>query len=68
MVEETIGNMGAVPKEVSADASYYSAKRVKELCRLGVDPFIAAEKTRHGTKPEPAPGAGYPRGCRPGTG
>ena len=28
--------------------------------------YIAPEKTRHGTKPEPAPGAGYPRDCRSG--
>ena len=55
MVQEAIGNMGAVPREVSADAGYYSAKKVEELCRLGVDPYIAAEKTRHGTRPEPAP-------------
>ena len=31
MVEETIGNVGAVPKEVSADAGYYSAKAVDGL-------------------------------------
>ena len=62
MVEETIGNSGAVPREVSADAGYYSAKKVEELCRLGVDPFIAAEKTRHGTKPEPALRGRIPRG------
>ena len=62
MVEEVIGNMGAVPGEVSADAGYYSAKRVEELCRLGVDPFIAAEKTRHGTRPEPAPRGRIPKG------
>ena len=63
MVEEAIGNMGAVPREVSADAGYYSAKRVEELCRLGVDPYIAAEKTRHGTRPEgSAPRDRIPKG------
>ena len=62
MVEKAIGNAGAVPREVSAGAGYYSAKKVEELCRLGVDPFIAAEKTRHGTKPEPAPQGRIPRG------
>ena len=68
MVEEAIANLGAVPKKISADAGYFSAKAVAELQALGVDPFIAPEKTRHGTKPEPAPRAGYPGGCRPGTG
>jgi len=62
MVEEAIANLGAVPKEVSADAGYYSAKAVEELHGLGVDPFIAPEKTRHGTKPPPAPRGRIPQG------
>ena len=49
MMEETIDNVGAVPREVSADAGYYSAKAVGELYALGViDPFVAPEQTRHG--------------------
>ena len=62
MVEEAIANLGATPKEVSADAGYYWAKAVKEICALGVDPFIAPEKTRHGTRPEPAPRGRIPKG------
>ena len=62
MVEEAIANLGTTPKEVSADAGYYWAKAVKEICDLGVDPFIAPEKTRHGTKPEPAPRGRIPKG------
>ena len=34
MVEETIENTGAVLKELSADAGYYSARAVEELCTL----------------------------------
>ena len=50
-MEEAIDNVGAVPREVSADAGYYSAKAVDELYALGVDPFVA-------------PGADPPRpGC-----
>ena len=45
MMEETIDNVGAVPREVSADAGYYSAKAVDELYALGVDPFVAPEQT-----------------------
>ena len=48
MIEQTVGNTGAVPKEVSADAGYYSARAVDELHALGVDPFIEPEKNRHG--------------------
>ena len=62
MIEETIGNVGAVPKEVSADAGYYSAKEVEELYALGVDPFVAPEKTRHGWVPPPAPRGRIPKG------
>ena len=62
MMEETIANMGMTPKEVSADAGYYSAKAVEELYALGVDPFVAPERTRHGTRPEPAPRGRIPKG------
>ena len=62
MVEEAIENTGAVPKELSADAGYYSAKAVDELCALGVDPFIAPERTRHGMRLEPAPRGRIPKG------
>ena len=55
MMEETIDNVGAVPREVSADAGYYSAKAVNELYALGVDPFVAPEQTRHGRVVSPAP-------------
>ncbi len=65
MIEETINNTGAVPKEVSADAGYYSAKAVEELCALGVDPFVAPEKTRHGWAPPPAPRGRIPRDLSP---
>ena len=54
MVEETIGNVGAVPKEVSADAGYYSAKAVEDIHASGVDPFIAPGQTRHGRAAPPA--------------
>ena len=62
MIEETVSNTGAVPKEVSADAGYYSAKPVEELCALGVDPFVAPEKTRHGRILEPVTLGRIPQG------
>ena len=65
MIEETIDNAGTVPREVSADAGYYSAKAVEELCILGVDPFVAPEKTRHGWVPPPAPRGRIPKGLSP---
>ena len=62
MVVEAFANVGTVPKEVSADAGYYSAGAVEELYALGVDPFIAPEKTRHGRVVPPAPGGRIPQG------
>ena len=56
--EETIDNVGAVPREVSADAGYFSAQAVDGLHALGVDPFVAPDQTRHGRcRPAGAPGA-----------
>ena len=65
MIEETIANVGVVLKEVSADAGYYSAQAVEGLSALGVDPFIAPEKTRHGMRPEPAPRGRIPNSLSP---
>ena len=65
MLQETIDNVGAVPREVSADAGYYSAQAVDELSALGVDPFVAPEKTRHGHKPPPAPRGRIPKELSP---
>ena len=66
MIEQAIGNTGAVPREVSADAGYYSAKAVDGLSALGVDPFIAPDKTRHETgNTAVAPGAYTQQSLRP---
>ena len=65
MLEETLGNVGAIPSEVSADAGYYSARAVDELYALGMDPFVAPEKTRHGRMVPPAPRGRIPSGLSP---
>ena len=65
MMQETIDNVGAVPREVSADAGYYSAKAVDDLQALGVDPFIAPEQTRHGRVVPPAPRGRIPKHLSP---
>ena len=65
MPEEAIANLGAVPKEMSADAGYYSAPAVADLQDLGVDPYVAPEKTRHGYRPPPAPKGRIPKALSP---
>ena len=46
MMEETIDNVGAVPREVSADAGYYSAKAVDQLHALRTRPFYRIRHRR----------------------
>lgn len=65
MTAEAIDNTGAVPRELSADAGYYSARAVAELEAMGVDPYVAPEKTRHGRVPPPAPRGRIPRHLSP---
>ena len=65
MVEKAIDNVGAVPKEVSADAGYYSAQAVEGLYGLCVDPFVAPERTRHGRVAPPAPRGRIPSHLSP---
>ena len=65
MMQEAISNTGKAPKEVSADAGYYSAQAVTDLQGLGVDPFIAPEQTRHGRVVPPAPRGRIPPGSFP---
>ena len=48
MMQETIGNVGAVHREVSADAGYYSAKAVDQLHALGVEPVFGQIKEGRG--------------------
>ena len=55
MIEQAIDNAGEVPNELSADAGYYSARAVDEFHAMGVNPFVAPDKTRHGNVPRPVP-------------
>ena len=61
MIGETIGNVGTVPRAVSADAGYYSARAVADLHALGAHPSIPPEQTRHGRVPPPAPKGRIPK-------
>ena len=53
------------PREVSADAGYYSAQAVADLPTLGAAPFVAPEKTRPGHRPPPAPKGRIPKALSP---
>ena len=68
MVEEAIGNMGAVPREVSADAGYYSARRSGNSAGWEWTPSLQRRRPATVRDRNRRPGAGYPKACRPGTG
>ena len=54
MLEQIESNTGGRPKELSADAGYFSDQNVKAVEENGIDPYIAAERFKHGKRP-PAP-------------
>ena len=61
MMEEAIRNSGSVPREVSADAGYYSAEATEKIHALGMEPLIAPDQTRHGRILPPAPRGRIPK-------
>ena len=68
MVEKAIDNVGSVPREVSADAGYYSAQAV-EVC-TGCAWTRSSRRSGPATAEwcHPRPGVAYPVICLPGTG
>ena len=65
MIQETMGNTDNAPREVSADAGYYSAQAVDGLYALGVDPYVAPDQTRNGSVVQPAPRGRIPGNLSP---
>lgn len=51
MIEKVEENTGSLPKEVSADAGYFSESNVEALKERGIDPLVAAERLKHGETP-----------------
>jgi transposase len=52
MLDATIANCGATPRCASADNGYFSEANVAAAVERGIDPYIAAGRTKHG---EPKP-------------
>jgi len=61
MVVEILENVGALPEMVSLDAGYFSEANVEGLKSLGVDPYIAAGRQKHGEETPPVPRGRIPR-------
>lgn len=56
MVGEVKENTGEVPRQLSADAGYFSEENVKELEKRQIEPLIAAQRQKHGEAPAVPPG------------
>jgi len=60
-VEQIEKNLAQRPKELSADAGFYSEQNVTGLEQKGVEPFIPPEKKRHTDEDLPAPRGRIPK-------
>lgn len=47
LITQVEANTGSRPKEVSADAGYYSDANLQKLAQLGIEAFIPPDKVRH---------------------
>jgi hypothetical protein len=55
MVSQITENMGLPPRELSADAGYYSEDNIICLTRTGIEAFIPPDKVTHNKKPASPP-------------
>ena len=62
MMEQVKANTGSLPREMSADAGYFSSDAVKDLSAAGVDAYIPMDKMHHTHRLEAAPLGRIPKG------
>jgi len=62
MIEQVKTNTGRLPRQMSADAGYFSSETVQTLTSGGVDVYMPPDKTNHRSSLPPAP-----RGRIPGS-
>lgn len=61
MLQETITNCGTAPRQVLADAGYFSEDNVAAAAETGVDALIATGRMKHSETPPPAPRGRIPK-------
>jgi hypothetical protein len=54
-------NTGQLPRQMSADAGYFSSDAVRHLTALGIDVYIPPDKIDHRAAPPPAPRGRIPQ-------
>jgi len=62
MMQQVRGNTGRMPRQMSADAGYYSEEVVQYLTTEGIDVYIAPGKTKHSSAMAPCPRGRIPKG------
>jgi transposase len=62
MIEQVKANAGSLPREMSADAGYFSSDAVKDISARGVDVYMPPDKTHHTCKLSAAPRGRIPQG------
>jgi transposase len=61
LVEQLYTNLEEHPRELSADAGYFSEKNVEKVMGLGIDALIPPDKTRHNVSLPPVPRGRIPK-------
>jgi hypothetical protein len=65
MLDEVIENTGAIPRELLADAGYFSEANVAAAVTRNVNPYIATGRLRHDEIIPPAPRGRIPHDATP---
>jgi len=61
MIEQVKANTGKLPRQMSADAGYFSSEAVQTLTSDGVDVYLPPDKTKHRSSLPPAPRGRIPK-------
>ena len=61
MIEQVKANTGKLPRQMSADAGYFSSEAVQTLTSDGVDVYMPPDKTKHRSSLPPAPRGRIPK-------
>jgi len=62
MMEQVKANTGGLPREMSADAGYFSSDAVTDLSADGIDVYMPPDKMRHAYNMPAAPRGRIPKG------
>jgi transposase len=65
LLDQVVDNCGTRPRQVLADAGYFSADNIDAATSRDIDPLIATGRLRHGEVPPTTPRGRIPKGATP---